>query len=79
MNNVFELLNSDDKNEIKKAVKGLIIKTIDNEIKDFDRWLITYEDVSGIINSAVNDTIEEIKCEIKEKVKEKVLEKFKNI
>jgi hypothetical protein len=79
MNSVFKLLESEDKDEIRKAVKELIIKRINDELESFDRWLITYEDISEIVNSAVGEVIEDIKHEIKGQIKEKVMEKFKNI
>lgn len=79
MENVFTLLDSEDKLEIKKAVKILIVKRVADELHEYDRWLIDGGDIERIVEEAISECIEEIKYEIKGQVKEKVMERFNQI
>lgn len=79
MDNVFTLLNSEDKEEIKKAVKALIIQRVAKDIKEHNRWLLDYDDVRQIVDEAIGLCIREIRDEMKDNIKEKIMEKFNQL
>lgn len=76
MKDIIALLNSDDKNEIRSAIKSLIINRMESDLEHWDRYILCGEDVENIIDEALKELVEEIKEEYKDRVKEKLFSKF---
>ena len=79
MKDIIALLNSDDKNEIRSAIKSLIINRMESDLEHWDRYILCGEDVENIIDEALKDLIEEVKNEYKNKLREKLFSKFDKV
>ena len=71
-NTLLTLLTSEDKAEIRTAIKQIIIKQVEIDIENsYDCLIDTRE-----IEEMVEEMIEEIKDEIKDMYKEKMIKEF---
>ena len=71
-NTLLTLLTSEDKAEIRTAIKQIIIKQVEIDIENsYDYLMDTRE-----IGEMVEEMIEEIKDEIKDMYKEKMIKEF---
>ena len=78
-NTLLTLLTSEDKTEIRTAIKQIIIKQVEIDIENSYDYLIDTREIGEM----VEEMIEEIKDEVKDIYKERIIkeleEKLKNI
>ena len=78
-NTLLTLLTSEDKAEIRTAIKQIIIKQVEIDIENSCDYLID----AAQVEEMVEEMIEEIKDEVKDTYKERIIkeleEKLKNI
>jgi hypothetical protein len=76
-NNILTLLTSEDKDEIKKAIKDIIINQIEEDVKDCGNYLIDTDELNDMIQEAVEEAVEEAKDELKPVLKEFMFNEMK--
>ena len=78
-NTLLTLLTSEDKVEIRAAIKQIIIKQVEIDLENSCNYLID----AAQVEEMVEEMIEEIKDEVKDTYKERIIkeleEKLKNI
>ena len=72
MNNILTLFTSEDKNEIRKAIKQIIIKQVEKDFEDNCYYLINPNEIEVMIS----EIIEEIKDEVKNIYREKLIKEM---
>ena len=69
MDNILTLFTSEDKNEIRKAIKQIIIKQVEKDFEDNCHYLINANEIEDMIS----EIIEEVKDEVKNIYREKLI------
>lgn len=72
MENVITLLTTEDKDEIKKAIKEIIIEQVRNDFDSYDTYLFDPRQIELMIE----EIIEEVKYEIRGTLKEKMIKEM---
>ena len=72
MDNILTLFTSEDKNEIRKAIKQIIIKQVENDFEDNCHYLINPNEIEDMIS----EVIEEVKDEVKNIYREKLIKEM---
>lgn len=72
MENVITLLTTEDKDEIKKAIKEIIIEQVKNDFDSYDTYLFNPRQ----IESMIEEVVEEVKYEIRDTLKEKMIKEM---
>lgn len=72
MDNILTLFTSEDKNEIRKAIKQIIIKQVEKDFEDNCYYLINPNEIEVMIS----EIIEEIKDEVKNIYREKLIKEM---
>lgn len=79
MNNLMTLFNSEDKNEIKTAVKELILKQVERDFEDNSNYLINPNEIEDMISEVIDELREEIKEKYRDIIIKQLEEKLKEI
>ncbi|WP_297419147.1 hypothetical protein [Clostridium sp.] len=78
-NNILTILTSEDKEEIRKSIKDIIIKQIEEDLISYSEGHYIFdEDEILKIQDMINEAIEEVKAEIKPLLKEKMFKEMKD-
>lgn len=72
MDNILTLFTSEDKNEIRKAIKQIIIKQVEKDFEDNCHYLINPNEIEDMIS----EIIEEVKDEVKNIYREKLIKEM---
>ena len=72
MDNILTLFTSEDKNEIRKAIKQIIIKQVEKDFEDNCHYLINPNEIEDMIS----EVIEEVKDEVKYIYREKLIKEM---
>lgn len=72
MDNILTLFTSEDKNEIRKAIKQIIIKQVEKDFEDNCHYLINPNEIEDMIS----EVIEEVKDEVKNIYREKLIKEM---
>ena len=72
MDNILTLFTSEDKNEIRKAIKEIIIKQVESDFQDNCNYLINPNEIEDMIS----EVIEEVKDEVKTIYREKLIKEM---
>lgn len=73
-NNILTVLTSEDREEIRKSLKDIIIEQIKDDFRDCGTYMFDMDD----INDMMQEAIEEIKEEIKPMLKDFMFNEMKN-
>lgn len=76
MQDILTIFNSKEKNEIKEAIKNMILETIKKELEDNSYLLDTTELISNIIDDAVDEVEQDIKNMYKQKLIQDFITKY---
>lgn len=79
MENVLTLLTSEDRFEIKKAMKEIIVEQIKSDFESYDCYLFDPSQIQDMIEEVVDEVREEVKIAYKEKVMKEMEEKLANM
>ena len=80
MNNIFAIFTSDDKEEIKQAMKECIIEQMKEELEELRySYIVDDEQLANMSTEIINEIKEEIKAEYKDMFRKQMEEKLKNI
>lgn len=79
MENVLTILTSEDKVEIKMAMKEIIIDQIKSDFENYDCYLFNPTHIQDMIEEIVDEIKEEIKIAYKEKIMKEMEEKLTNM
>lgn len=72
MDNILTLFTSEDKNEIRKTIKQIIIKQVEKDFEDNCHYLINPNEIEDMIS----EVIEEVKDEVKNIYREKLIKEM---
>ena len=72
MNDIIAILTSDDKDDIKKRVKNLIVEQVEKDFDDYDMYCFNPDYIENIVGDTFNDIIEELKPTFKKAIKQKM-------
>ena len=72
MDNILTLFTSEDKDEIRKAIKEIIIKQVRSDFENNSFYLVD----SNQIEDMVSEVVEEVKEEVREIYKEKLIKEM---
>jgi ribosomal protein S3AE len=72
-NDILTILTSEDKDDIRKALKDIIVNRIKEDFQDYDSYIFDGDSLGEIIEEA----IEEVKDEIKPLLKEQMFNEMK--
>ena len=73
INNLETFFNETDKQEVKNAIKEIIINEFKKEISEYGNYIIKPSFISGYLEEALEDIVEELKTEYKNVLLEKIL------
>jgi uncharacterized membrane-anchored protein YjiN (DUF445 family) len=76
MKEILTLFNSDDKAEIKKSIKDLIVKQVEMDMEAYAVYLIDPSDLQDLVSESLEELKEEIKYEFKDKMRKLMQKKF---
>lgn len=76
MQDILTIFNSKEKNEIKEAIKNMILETVKKELEDNSYLLDTTELISNIIDDAVDEVEQDIKNMYKQKLIQDFITKY---
>lgn len=81
MKEIMTLFTSDDKQEIKNAVRNLVIVQIEKDIESYceDSYFFYPDDVVVMVSDIVQELKEEFKAEIKKELMDKMRAEFEKI
>jgi len=81
MEDIFVLLNSGDKEEIKKAMKNIIIEQFSIQLKDYtdDSFMFDPTLLDDIFANAMEEAKENVQSEIVSKLTKKLMKKVESI
>lgn len=71
---ILTILTKSDREEIKSAMKNLIIEQFESDLKDTDAFLFDYQSLEDMIE----EVIEEVKTEIRPLAKKKLKAEMKS-
>lgn len=64
--NILTVLTSEDRDDIRVALKEIIIEQVKEDFRDNGSYLFDREDVEGMVHEALEEAKEEIKLQLKE-------------
>jgi hypothetical protein len=77
---IFALFTSEDRDEIKQAMKECIIEQMKIELEEFrPAYMVDEEQLSEILSETLAEIKEEIKAEYKDMLRKQMEEKFKKL
>ena len=79
MDNILTLFTSEDKNEIRKAIKQIIIKQVEKDFEDNCHYLINPNEIEDMISEVIEEVKDEVKTIYREKIIKEIEEKLKSI
>ena len=79
MENILTLFTSEDKNEIKGAIKEIIIKQVESDFQDNCHYLINPNEIEDMISEVIEEIKDEVKTIYREKIIKEIEEKLKSI
>lgn len=79
MENILTLFTSEDKNEIKGAIKQIIIKQVEKDFEDSCHYLINPNEIEDMISEVIEEIKDEVKTIYREKIIKEIEEKLKSI
>ena len=81
MKEIMTLFTSEDKLEIKEAVKKLVLTQIENDLESYckDSYIFYPDDVSEMVSEIVTELKEDFKAEIKEQLMAKMRKEFEKL
>lgn len=79
MNNILTLFTSEDKNEIKKAVKEIIIRQVEKDFEDNCHYLIDPNQIEDMLSEVIEEVKDEVKVIYKEKLIKEMEAKLSNM
>ena len=77
MDNILTLFTSEDKNEIRKAMKQRIIKQVEKDFEDNCHYLINPNEIEDMISEVIEEVKDEVKYIYREKLIKGIEEKLK--
>ena len=77
MDNILTLFTSEDKNEIRKAIKQIIIKQVEKDFEDNCHYLINPNEIEDMISEVIEEVKDEVKYIYREKLIKEMEEKLK--
>lgn len=77
MDNILTLFTSEDKNEIRKAIKQIIIKQVEKDFEDNCHYLINPNEIEDMISEVIEEVKDEVKYIYREKLIKGIEEKLK--
>lgn len=79
MNNILTLFTSEDKNEIKKAVKEIIIRQVEKDFEDNCHYLIDPNQIEDMLSEVIEEVKDEVKTIYREKLIKEMEAKLSNM
>ena len=76
LNNIAKLLGEENEKRLKNAITNLIIEHIDDELSDYDRYLIDWDNLLYDVRNDVEQRIKDRVFNMYMNQAEKKLEKF---
>ena len=76
-NNILTILTSQDRDEIKQALKDAIIKQIQDDFHSCDSYMFNIDDINKMMQEAIEDVQEEVKPIVKEFMLNEIKKKLK--
>lgn len=70
------IFNSEDKEEIKREVKRLIIERVESDLEHYDQYIIWGRDVKDMLNEVLDECKEIIKKETLKRARKALAEKL---
>ena len=77
MDNILTLFTSEDKNEIRKAIKQIIIKQVEKDFEDNCHYLFNPNEIEDMISEVIEEVKDEVKNIYREKLIKEMEEKLK--
>jgi predicted transcriptional regulator len=74
--NILTIFTETDREEIKKAVKQLIINQVESDLRESYNYLFDPDELHEMIEEAINEVKEEVKPLIKEKLLKDMMSKL---
>lgn len=74
MGEVVTLLTSEDKNEIKAAIKDIIIEQVKNECEEYCSSEYLFD--TNLLVELCNDLMEEVRDEVRDILKDKIMKEM---
>lgn len=78
MEAITKLFTTEDQQEMKQALKEIIVEQFKNEVEEYDRYMFDPNDIQEKVEEAFTEVITEIKLEFKEKLREQMLKMLEN-
>ena len=77
MDNILTLFTSEDKAEIRTAIKQIIIKQVEKDFEDNCHYLINPNEIEDMISEVIEEVKDEVKYIYREKLIKEMEEKLK--
>ena len=77
MDSILTLFTSEDKNEIRNAIKQIIIKQVEKDFEDNCHYLINPNEIEDMISEVIEEVKDEVKNIYREKLIKEMEEKLK--
>ena len=75
--NLLAIFTSEDKDEIKREVKQLILDRVKRDLEDYDRFIVCGDDIRDMFEGVLDECKEEIKADMMVKIRESMEEKLR--
>lgn len=76
MENILTLFTSEDKDEIRKAIKEIIIEQIKNDFENTSTYLVDPSQIEDMVSEVVEEVKDEVRSIYKEKLMKEMEEKL---
>lgn len=74
MDNILKIFTSEDKDELKGAIKQLILNQFESDLEENDCYLFDVQEIEDMVSEAFQEIVEEIKAEYRQKIKNSINE-----
>lgn len=72
MKDIEKIFNEQDKEELKRAMKNIIIEQFRSDLRDMGVYLLHPDNVAEYLQEAMEEIINDVKDEYKEIIKQKI-------
>lgn len=79
MENVFTLLTSEDKDDIRASVKAIIIQQIKNDFENYDCYILDPHEIEDMVQEVVEEAKDEVRNMYKEILIKQMEEKLSKL
>jgi uncharacterized membrane protein len=79
LKDIEKIFTSEDKEEIKQAIKGIILDQFKSEMRDYERYILDPSDVGDWLRDAMEEISDEMKDEYKKIIRERMDKELEDI